>query len=74
MKKIENVKNVSINISNSTLSFTYHSGSITEPHVFLLIETPFNAAFGHWVFESALHLRCLSDLAEQYPNIKLVLK
>lgn len=73
MKKVENVKNVSINISNSTLSFTYHSGSITKPHVFLLIETPFNAAFGHWVFESALHLRCLSDLAEQYPNIKLVL-
>lgn len=41
--------------------------------IFLVIDTLYNEAFAHWVFESAIYLELFNSLKNVYPNIKLKL-
>jgi len=41
---------------------------------FLVIDTIYNEAFGHWVFECGIYLELFKILKSVYPNIKLKLK
>lgn len=54
----KNVFSVSTNVHNSTKKFTFHNESINENNlnIYFILEAPHHAAFGHWVFESAIFL------------------
>lgn len=41
---------------------------------YLIIETTFNEAFSHWVYECAIYLPLFNMLKVKYPNIKLHIK
>jgi len=70
-----NVKSQTANISTSELFFEYYSNEINEsPSVFLLFESSLDAAFAHWVYESAIYLVHFSELKLEYPNLKLLVK
>jgi hypothetical protein len=41
---------------------------------YLIIDMPFNEAFAHWVYESAVYLPLFINLKKEHPNIKLHFK
>lgn len=41
---------------------------------YLIIDTFFHDALGHWVFESAIYLKLFLELKKDYPNLKVHLK
>jgi hypothetical protein len=45
-----------------------------EKNYYFIIDTLYDDAFAHWIFESAIYLPIFNKLKETYPNIKLVLK
>ncbi len=55
-------------------TITTHNNNTTTNIVYLFIDTLYNDAFGHWVYESAIYLPLFKILKEIYPSIKLVLK
>lgn len=42
--------------------------------VYIIFDTFYNLAFGHWVFESGIYLPFLSYIKNVYPNTKIILK
>jgi len=54
----KNVKSVHTNIRNNEKKIEYYNNDIdvTKLSIFFLFETQFNLAFGHWIYENAVHL------------------
>lgn len=48
--------------------------SVSTDTRYLIIDTLYHEAFGHWVYESAIYLPIFLKLKTLYPTIKLVLK
>lgn len=46
----------------------------TNENYYFIIDTQYDEAFGHWIFESAIYLPIFKELQKLYPTIKLVLK
>ena len=72
-----NVKSQSCNISNSDLFFEYHHHDNThyektKINMFFLFESCMHAAFGHWIYESAIYLTYFSKLKSKYPELHIV--
>lgn len=68
-------------VSYSGASFNHwavqtNAGAVpsAEEQYFLVIDTFFHEAFGHWVYECAVNLPLFHELKEVYPNLKLHLK
>jgi hypothetical protein len=59
----ENFNSWNIEVSNGTIENYY-----------FIIDTQYDEAFGHWIFESAIYLPIFKELQKLYPKIKLVLK
>jgi hypothetical protein len=53
---------------------TFDKTTSENKNTYLIIDTIFNEAFSHWVFESAIYLDLFLLLKEKYPTIKLQLK
>jgi len=72
----KNVKSQTCNISTSELFFEYHNSISIDNSLsfFLLFETCMDAAFGHWIYESAIYLSYFFDLKSKYPELKLLVK
>jgi len=53
-----NVSSISTNVHNSIKKFTFHNDplDLNNLNIYFILETPHQAAFGHWVFESAIFL------------------
>ena len=67
-------------IVKNVISYTYEDKWIinatntkdnTNETYYLIIDTKFNDAFAHWVYESGLYLLLYNKLKKIYPNIKL---
>ncbi len=60
------------------LSPTYENGikglSPTSVPIFIVIDTKFHEAFGHWFFESAIWLPTIKVILDQFPSAKIHLK
>jgi len=77
-----NVKSQMCDITTSQLYFEYYdSGSDSDSSqtnnalsVFLLFETCFDSAFGHWIYESAIYLTRWGELKRKYPELKIFVK
>lgn len=72
-----NVKSQTSSISTSELFFEYYESNNNVTHnnaFFLLFETTFDCAFGHWVFESAIYLTYFFELKSKYPELKILVK
>ena len=71
----QNVKSQSCDINTSELYFEYYNVSNNnELSVFLLFETCFDLAFGHWIYESAIYLTYFFELKSKYPELKILTK
>ena len=76
---LKNVKNEYIDTHTSTKRYDYYSHTIDSDlntYYFLLFETCFDGAFGHWVFESAIFLTFFEKIKEQFidKNVKILVK
>lgn len=72
-----NIKSQSCNISTSDLFFEYHLDNTEIKHkinMFFLFETCMDAAFGHWIYESAIYLPYFLELKLKYPELKILVK
>jgi hypothetical protein len=71
-----NVKLQSANISTSERFYEYYDSDTNceSLSVFLLFESPFDCAFAHWVYESAVYLYYFFELKTEYPELKLLVK
>jgi hypothetical protein len=70
--EVENVLSYSNENYNSWKLTTEPSVSID--HYYFVIDTLYDEAFSHWVFESAIYLPVFHKLKKLYPSLKLVLK
>jgi hypothetical protein len=73
----KNVKSQMCDITTSELYFDYYDSSVTNNELsvfFLLFETCFDSAFGHWIYESAIYLTYWSELKRKYPELKILVK
>lgn len=50
------------------------SDSNRSEHIYFYIDTLFQDAFSHWVFESGIYLILFKELKNKYPTIKLLFK
>lgn len=48
--------------------------SSTNNQIYIVLDTKFHAAFGHWFFESAIWLPRIKWVLDTYPNAKLYLR
>jgi len=66
----ENISSVSTDVHTSTKNYTFHNESLNETNlnIYFILETPHQAAFGHWVFESAIFL----PYFKSFKNAKLL--
>ena len=76
---LKNVKNEYININTSNKRYDYYTDNVDSSlntNYFLLFETCFDSAFGHWVFESAVFLPLYKKIKEQFSDksIKILVK
>jgi len=72
--KLENVLEYSYENHNTWKIILNDDLKLANENIYFIIDTLFQDAFGHWVFESAIYLPLFKKLKETYPNIKLVLK
>jgi hypothetical protein len=65
-----NISSISTNVHNSIKKFTFHNEPIDETNlnIYFILETPHQAAFGHWVFESSIFLPYFNS----FKNAKLL--
>ena len=71
---VENVTGYKL-IDYNTHVIDISTNSISgAPNYYFVIDFPYDDAFGHWVFESAIYLPIFNKLKESYSNIKLLLK
>lgn len=73
---IKNVKNEYIDIHTSTKKYDYYTDNVNNvdninTNYFLLFETCFDSAFGHWVYESAIFLPLYKKIKEQFHDKKI---
>jgi len=86
-KHTEDVYTLSIykyKIVNNVIKYSYqdfdkwvidtHNSSTEGRPYFLIIDTLYHEAFGHWVYESAIYLLLFLELKLKYPTIKLHLQ
>ena len=59
---------------NSWIIDTFHESNDKSKYTYFIIDTIFNEAFGHWVFECAVYLDLFLLLKKRYPSLKLHLK
>lgn len=71
---INNIATYEYTNFNSWTITTHNNNNINNNIVYLFIDTLYNDAFSHWVYESAIYLPLFKILKEIYPSIKLVLK
>ena len=69
--KIENVKTYSYENFNS---WNIDCSNDVIENYYFIIDTLFDDAFAHWIFESAIYLPIFKELQKLYPSIKLLLK
>lgn len=70
---IKNVKTYNfIDFDGWKIDTAPDSSSNTEA-VYLIIDTKYNMAFAHWVFESAIYLELYHTLQKRHPHIKIVM-
>jgi hypothetical protein len=71
-----NVKSQTADISKSERFFEYYDSEIIHESLsfFLLFESPFDCAFAHWVYESAVYLYYFFELKSEYPELKILVK
>lgn len=73
--KVNNVKSYTNDTNfNSWIIDTFDDNTPEHMHTYFIIDTLFDRAFSHWVFECAVYLDLFLLLKEKYPNIKLHLK
>jgi hypothetical protein len=72
--RVNNVLKYEIENFNTWTVETSTIGVISTSNYYLIIDTFFHDAFGHWVFESAIYLKLFLELKKEYPNLKLHLK
>ena len=74
----KNVKSQTCHIHTSNLYFEYYDSFDMTPapevSFFYLFETCMDAAFGHWIYESAMYLTFFSELKSKYPALKILVK
>ena len=75
-KIYKNVESQECNIHTSELFYTYYNSELDVENIqyFLLFETCFDAAFGHWIYESAIFLPYYHELKHKYPKLKILVK
>ena len=74
-KILNNVQNEYIDVNNSIKNHSYYKDNInSKVNYFFLFETCFDAAFGHWIFESAVFLVDFKNIKEKFNNIKILVK
>jgi len=72
---VKNVKSYTNDTNfNSWIIDTFDETTDENMHMYFIIDTLFDRAFSHWVFECAVYLDLFLLLREKYPNIKLHLK
>lgn len=71
-----NVKSQTVDINTSELFFEYHASNENNNSLsyFLLFETCFDSAFGHWIYESAIYLLYFFELKTECPELKILVK
>ncbi len=71
-----NVKSQTADISKSERFFEYYDSEMSCESLsfYLLFESPFDGAFSHWVYESAVYLYYFFELKSEYPELKLLVK
>jgi hypothetical protein len=72
----KNVKTQTCNIFTSEIFYEYYDSIQEDSSIsyFLLLETCFDGAFGHWIYESAIYLPYFFELKSYYPELKILLK
>jgi len=71
---VESYRNCDNNFNNWIIQTTNENISTDDNIIYFIIDTFFNEAFGHWVFESAVYLDLFLLLKQRYPSIKLHFK
>lgn len=71
VKNVRKYEHCRKNYNKISLDLWQPSEVQESEHVYFLIDSPSNMAFGHWVFESAIFLRYWKTLKEMYPSIKI---
>lgn len=77
MQEFRNVESYRANIEIFCWDIKTRNSSVDntkEINYYLVIDTLFNEAFSHWVFESAIWLPEYFKLKEQHPNLKVLLR
>jgi len=72
--KLFTVEQVSTYSYENNNSHTVQLSTGIIENYYFIIDTQYDDAFGHWVFESAIFLPVFKKLQNLYPKIKLVLK
>ena len=70
-KIVKNVRNYTYKDFNKWIINTSINNDNSNETYYLIIDTKFNDAFAHWVYESGLYLLLYNKLKKIYPNIKL---
>lgn len=73
----KNIKNLYCNVHTNKLNFEYYNNKIktdVDISYFFLFECPMDAAFCHWVYESAILLPEYIELKNKYPTLKILVK
>lgn len=62
-----------VSTGEQILSYSFTHGKQTCIRTtYIILDTPYNSAFGHWLYESAILIPYLPIIAKKYTNIKLV--
>ena len=64
------------NISALTPNFEKDINNLADcsSSIYIILDTQFHEAFGHWFFESAIWIPKIKNILENYPNAKIHLK
>jgi len=64
-----------IKIESQFNKYTIHVGKMNSIDVsyYMCIDTLYNDAFGHWVYESGIYLPLFLKIKQKYPSLKLYL-
>ena len=74
-KIVDNVKDYSyVDYDKWLINTTDNHNKDENINDYLIIDTLYNDAFGHWVYESAIYLLLFIELRRLYPQIKLHLQ
>jgi hypothetical protein len=69
---VDRVKNFKMN--DHSFEWYITTDNEESEDIYLILDTTFDNAFGHWVYDSAIYLQVYKELKELYPNLKLLLK